>query len=52
MLVIQFLTLIIIIDNNRSDDGNTLVITSFDGFCSIMTFEEGELGERSHVVEN
>nr|CAG8457315.1 13736_t:CDS:10 [Entrophospora candida] len=34
-----------------SDDGNTLVVTSFDGYCSIVTFEEGELGERYLVVE-
>ncbi|CAJ0836930.1 5106_t:CDS:2 [Entrophospora sp. SA101] len=36
---------------DKSDDGNTLVVTSFDGYCSIVTFEEGELGERYLVVE-
>ena len=29
----------------RSSDGRTLVISSSDGYCSIVQFNEGELGE-------
>lgn len=30
---------------SRSNDGQTLLITSSDGFCSTLSFEAGELGE-------
>ena len=29
----------------RSSDGSTLVVSSSDGYCSIVQFNEGELGE-------
>ena len=29
----------------RSSDGNTLVVSSTDGYCSIINFKKGELGE-------
>ena len=29
----------------RSSDGNTLVVSSTDGYCSIINFKEGELGQ-------
>lgn len=29
----------------RSSDGNTLVVSSTDGYCSIINFKRGELGE-------
>jgi chromatin assembly factor 1 subunit B len=32
-------------DLTWSPDGNTLIMTSTDGFCSALTFEPGELGE-------
>ena len=28
----------------RSSDGNTLVVSSTDGYCSIINFKKGELG--------
>lgn len=31
--------------NFRSNDGNVLVVASTDGFCSIVTFAKGEIGE-------
>lgn len=31
--------------NCRSTDGNMLIMTSTDGFCSTIIFENGELGE-------
>lgn len=33
-------------DLTWSPDGNTLLMTSTDGFCSVITFDEGELGVR------
>lgn len=30
-----------------NDDGNVLLMTSIDGFCSVITFEPGELGVKS-----
>jgi len=30
----------------RSSDGNTLLMTSTDGFCSVVVFSLGELGEK------
>ncbi|KAI8911261.1 WD40-repeat-containing domain protein [Powellomyces hirtus] len=33
-----------------SSDGCTLLMTSTDGFCSVVSFDEGELGERANVV--
>ena len=30
---------------NRSSDGNTLVVSSTDGYCSIINFKSGELGQ-------
>lgn len=38
-------------DLTWSPDGNTLLMTSTDGFCSALTFEPGELGER-YVQQN
>ena len=36
----------------RCKDGMTLVISSSDGYCSFVTFEEGELGQpHSSVME-
>ncbi|RIB27516.1 WD40-repeat-containing domain protein [Gigaspora rosea] len=32
-------------DMSWSPDGNSLMLASHDGFCSVMTFREGELGE-------
>ncbi|XP_014782646.1 chromatin assembly factor 1 subunit B [Octopus bimaculoides] len=32
-------------DLTWSSDGNILVVSSTDGFCSIVTFEKGEIGE-------
>ena len=29
----------------RSSDGNTLLVASTDGFCSVVNFKEGEIGE-------
>lgn len=29
----------------RSSDGSTLVVSSSDGYCSIVQFNQGELGE-------
>ena len=29
----------------RSTDGTTLVVSSTDGYCTIVTFDEGELGK-------
>ena len=29
----------------RSSDGNTLVVSSTDGYCSIINFKQGELGQ-------
>lgn len=31
---------------NRSMDGNRLLISSADGYCSMMQFDQGELGPR------
>ncbi|VVT55278.1 uncharacterized protein SAPINGB_P004516 [Magnusiomyces paraingens] len=33
-------------DLTWSPDGNILLVTSTDGFCSVIIFENGELGER------
>lgn len=33
-------------DLTWSPDGNNLLMTSTDGFCSVIIFEKGELGER------
>ncbi|XP_030378384.1 chromatin assembly factor 1 subunit B [Scaptodrosophila lebanonensis] len=33
-------------DVTWSSDGNVLVVSSTDGFCSLLTFEASELGER------
>lgn len=37
-----------------SNDGNTLLVSSTDGFCSIVQFAEGELGEiyKEQTIEN
>ncbi|CAG8585494.1 16386_t:CDS:10, partial [Dentiscutata heterogama] len=32
-------------DMSWSPDGNSLMLASHDGYCSVMTFREGELGE-------
>lgn len=36
-------------DLTWSADGNTLLMTSSDGFCSVLTFAPGELGTIYHV---
>ena len=33
----------------RSSDGRIVVVSSLDGYCSIISFESGELGKRSSV---
>ncbi|TDG47921.1 hypothetical protein AWZ03_005702 [Drosophila navojoa] len=33
-------------DLTWSNDGNILIVSSTDGFCSLLTFSENELGER------
>ena len=33
-----------ILFSSRSSDGRVLVVSSSDGFCSIITFDDGELG--------
>ncbi|XP_064549059.1 chromatin assembly factor 1 subunit B [Drosophila montana] len=33
-------------DLTWSNDGNVLIVSSTDGFCSLLTFAENELGER------
>lgn len=35
--------------SDRSPDGQTLVISSQDGYCSIVAFEPGELGTPYHT---
>ena len=30
---------------HRSSDGNTLVVSSTDGYCSIINFKSGEIGQ-------
>lgn len=35
---------------SRSGDGNTLLMTSSDGFCSCLTFQPGELGTVYHPL--
>lgn len=32
-------------DVTWSNDGRILIVSSFDGFCTLISFEEGELGE-------
>lgn len=32
-------------DLTWSSDGNTLIVSSADGFCTLITFEDGELGD-------
>ncbi|GIL93395.1 hypothetical protein Vretimale_17474 [Volvox reticuliferus] len=34
-----------------SDDGRYLVVASRDGYCTVCSFEEGELGEPVHLEE-
>ncbi|CAG8768260.1 19899_t:CDS:2, partial [Cetraspora pellucida] len=36
-------------DMSWSSDGNSLMLASHDGYCSVVTFQEGELGERYTV---
>merc|ERR1712226_1162083 len=38
-------------DLTWSSDGNTLVVSSTDGYCSIINFKQGELGEVYHPTE-
>ena len=33
----------------RSSDGRIVVVSSLDGYCSIISFEEGELGKPSSI---
>ena len=40
-----------ITDAAWSPDGATLVVSSSDGYCSVLKFEEGELGRRLSVAE-
>ncbi|EDW01114.1 chromatin assembly factor 1 subunit B [Drosophila grimshawi] len=34
-----------------SNDGNVLIVSSTDGFCSLLTFSENELGERYEEMD-
>ena len=36
----------------RSSDGNTLVVSSTDGYCSIINFKTGELGQVYHPKDS
>jgi len=45
LAVISALHFAAITDLAWSPDGNTLAVASADGFCSLVTFEPGELGE-------
>ncbi|EDW71991.1 uncharacterized protein Dwil_GK10714 [Drosophila willistoni] len=38
-------------DLTWSADGNVLIVSSTDGFCSLLTFEADELGERYEEME-
>merc|ERR550532_819256 len=38
-------------DLTWSSDGNTLVVSSTDGYCSIINFKPGELGQVYHPTE-
>ncbi|KAH8371083.1 hypothetical protein KR093_006159 [Drosophila rubida] len=38
-------------DLTWSNDGNLLIVSSTDGFCSLITFGENELGERYEHME-
>lgn len=42
MFVIDFSVVLILF--YRSSDGKMLIASSTDGYCSIVTFSEGELG--------
>jgi chromatin assembly factor 1 subunit B len=44
--VVQGLHCSSITDLSWSADGNTLAVSSHDGFCSLVRFERGELGEK------
>ena len=33
----------------RSSDGRILVVSSLDGYCSIISFKDGELGKASEI---
>lgn len=44
MLTILYAFLHVVLCYNRTADGLTLIATSSDGYASIFTFEEGELG--------
>ncbi len=39
-------------DLSWSNDGNTLLITSTDGFCSVVVFKDGLLGEVYNIDNN
>lgn len=46
MVKIQYTLIFVSLNiSNRSFDGNALLITSTDGYCSIALFDENELGE-------
>jgi len=32
----------------RSPNGSTLIVTSTDGYCTVLSFVDGELGEVYH----
>ncbi|EDW61740.2 chromatin assembly factor 1 subunit B [Drosophila virilis] len=38
-------------DLTWSNDGNVLIVSSTDGFCSLLTFAENELGERYEEMD-
>lgn len=38
-------------DLTWSTDGNVLIVSSTDGFCSLLTFDENELGERYEEMD-
>ncbi|KAF9971397.1 hypothetical protein BGZ73_005661 [Actinomortierella ambigua] len=49
LVVVSHLHYATFTDMTWSSDGCTLIMTSSDGFCSIISFEEGELGQVHHL---
>ncbi|KAF9161688.1 hypothetical protein DFQ26_004318 [Actinomortierella ambigua] len=49
LVVVSHLHYATFTDMTWSSDGCTLIMTSSDGFCSIVSFEEGELGQVHHL---
>ena len=40
---------IFLLHSTRSSDGRILVVSSLDGYCSIVSFKDGELGKPSQI---